>query len=160
MVSVLGENGLFGWVCDSQTLDSVFVDMFPASSPSALRRKMEMSEWEGLADSGFDEASGLSGYIVDFLRTISSLRPEMDDVRPVLEAARKYLPVDDAEALNKMVEKNMNVRDSLSSLLSSTNDEATQAARICRILVQMLVTKLAVRRVLQMATPESVFAAR
>jgi hypothetical protein len=160
LVSVIGECGLSGWMNDSQTLDSVFVDMLPTTSLDAAgKMKLHVGAVSG---SDFEADASVVDLIIEFLRSISSLRPVAEDVRLVMDVAAKYLSVDDAEVVRFIQEKSANlksVRDSLQSFMTS-NDDVTQVSRVCRILVQMLVTRMAVRRVMQMATPESVFAAR
>jgi hypothetical protein len=160
LVSVLGESGLSCWMNESQTLDSVFVDMLPVTLVDGSR-VIEMHV-EGVSSADCEDDGSAVDLIIEFVRSVSSLRPEAGDVRFVMEAASKYLSVDDAELVGSIQEETANlkdVRDSLQSILTA-NDDVNQVSRVCRILVQMLVTRMAVRRVIQMATPESIFTAR
>jgi hypothetical protein len=160
LVSVLGESGLSCWMNDSQTLDSIFVDMLPVTLlDGSTVMKMHV---EAASSSDCDVDGSVVDLIIEFVRSVSSLRPEAGDVRLVMEAAGKYLSVRDAETVRFIQEETASLksfRDSLQSILTS-NDDVNQVSRVCRILVQMLVTRMAVRRVMQMATPESIFAAR
>jgi hypothetical protein len=149
---------------DSQTLDSVFVDMLPATlSDAAVEMKVHGKAMPFLeVGSDFEKGRNIVDLIIEFVQSISSLRPVADDVRLVMGAATKYLCVEDAETVRIIQEESADLRsvhDSL-QLIKTSNDDVTQVSRVCRILVQMLVTRMAVRRLMQMATPESVFAAR
>jgi hypothetical protein len=158
LVSLLGEGTLSGWMNDSQTLDSVFVDMLPATLSGAHGKAMPSLE----VGSDFEEGRNALDLIIEFVQSVSSLRPVADDVRLVMGEATKYLSAEDAETVRIIQEESADpksVHDSL-QLIKTSNDDVTQISRVCRILVQMLVTRMAVRRMMQMATPESVFAAR
>ena len=161
--SVLCESGAIGWVNDKQTLDSLFVDMLP-TLPSSAEVESEAADEgaENASHPGFGEDENLVNSIIGVMQIVSSLQLAIDDVHFVVEEATKYLRVDDAETLRMMSEcgmEEMNVQDLLQSR-RTPDSEMTQVARICRILIQMLITRVSVRRLLQMAKPESVFAAR
>ena len=158
LVSLLVEGRLSGWMNDSQTLDSVFVDILPAALSGAHGKAMPSLE----VGSDFEEGRNALDLIIEFVQSVSSLRPVADDVRFVMGAATKYFSAEDAETVRIIQEESADpksVHDSL-QLIKTSNDDVTQMSRVCRILVQMLVTRMAVRRMMQMATPESVFAAR
>ena len=158
LVSLLGEGRLSGWVNDSDTLDSVFVDMLPATLSGAHGKAMPFLE----VGSDFEEGRKAEDLIIKFVQSVSSLRPVVDDVRLVMGAATKYLSVEDAETVRIIQEGSADLRSVHDSLqwIKTSNDDVTQMSRVCRVLVQMLITRIAIRRMMQMATPESVFAAR
>jgi hypothetical protein len=85
-----------------------------------------------------------------------------NDVLYVIDMAIDYLNDEDSEALRLMSREGVDeVRAwQLVETLRAPWADMSQLSRIVRNLVQMLVTRMTVRRMLQLATPESVFAAR
>ena len=150
LASVLRECGGIGWVNDEQTLDSLFVDLLPYSSSSSEER-----------ESG-GTCNDLVGLIIEVVHSISTLRPLPNDVLFVIDMAFDYLSDEDSEALGLMSREGIDEMrvEQLVEMLQAPEVNMTQASRIVRNLVQMLVTRMTVRRLLQLATPESVFAAR
>lgn len=160
LLSILSESGTFAWMNDKQTLDSLFVDVLPVS----LSGKGVESGSSGEATATMDaDCRNLASVVLDIAKRVSSMQITVDDVHYVIDAATKYIRDDDGGVLRKMIsEQDVDVaavRDSIDSL-SIPNDDTKQESRVVRILIQMLTTRVTARRLLQLATPESVFAAR
>lgn len=150
LVSILcgGENT--GWLGDKRSLDSLFVSMLPTTFPG--------TDAEASATAG----SGLLEHAFRVGEILNSLRPLPSDIGFVVESAMECLRFDYAEAIQVVSTKsNQEITiEELLHLLRDSSDNTTLADRIVQSLVQMLTTRVTARRLLQLATPESVFAAR
>jgi hypothetical protein len=149
LASVLSECGGIGWVNNEKTIDSLFIDLLPDSYSSSKVR-----ETGGTCN--------VVSLIIEVVQSISTLRPMANDVLYVIDMAIDYLNDEDSEALRLMSREGVDeVRAwQLVETLRAPWADMSQLSRIVRNLVQMLVTRMTVRRMLQLATPESVFAAR
>lgn len=152
LASVLSESGDIGWVNDRQTLDSLFIDMLPSSSSRTHER----------AKGSIREGDHLASSMIGVVQRISSLRPTIEDVRYVIEMAMEYLCAEDSFTLRSMLqngETRMSA-DDLMDVLQAPGSDMIPESRIVENLVQMLITRITTRRLLQLAAPESMFAAR
>jgi hypothetical protein len=154
LCSLLGENGLFGWI-EGQTLDSIFVDMLPRTCTKSHSRIFSQME--------NDFKSSFSGRLCLFIGQATSLNASMKDLEAVINAARQYLPKPDATELENILEstakKQANYVDEALRKFANGVDE-TPLSRILAILVQMYITRIASFRLIMLATPEAVFACR
>ncbi len=134
---------------NEKTIDSLFIDLLPDSYSSSKVR-----ETGGTCN--------VVSLIIEVVQSISTLRPMANDVLYVIDMAIDYLNDEDSEALRLMSREGVDeVRAwQLVETLRAPWADMSQLSRIVRNLVQMLVTRMTVRRMLQLATPESVFAAR
>jgi ATPase family associated with various cellular activities (AAA) len=146
------ERGMFGYV-DGQTLDSLFIDLLPEgalmSAESVTPFPANASAPECFADC-----------LVEFLGVVTSLRLSASEVELDIGLARSCLPQELRDILVHMSSERQFdatlVRESLQSLVQ-VDLECGTMAEICSVLIQMVVTRVVVTRVMQIATPEAVY---
>lgn len=152
-----GGNGVFGWIGSRQTLESIFVDMLPH-----LNKRI----WSGEKNNAVSAFSGsstmLSSALTEFLEHVTSLRGISTHVDRAVRLAQETLAVDLADYLKHFTHKETKggaLQESLLSILSSKSDN-NQITMILSTLAQMVLTRISSCRLIQLATPESIFMKR
>ncbi|CAB9513447.1 protein ligase RNF213 [Seminavis robusta] len=142
--------GLFGWAENERTLDGVFIDMLPAWALQGDKPSFVAEEEDSFAD-----------VMAKFLKVASSLSVAASDIMVLVRISKKHLPEDQAELLGLLEDGEVAVAElqlALRSLLAQPSDGVLD--NFCKSVVQMIMTRYAVNTLLQLATPESVFAQR
>ncbi len=154
LVSVLGPKGLFGFV-DGQTIDSIFINMLPradSTNPVML-----------LSTLGEIETNSFSDLLCGVFSEIMSQNDITEHVKSVIEAASSLLPANLSTLLRELRERPTMeadfIQNCLGCLLTKTQDES-QMGKLVATLFQMAATRIAAFRLMQIATPESVFSRR
>jgi hypothetical protein len=148
--------GFFDWMDREQTLDSIFVNMLP---------HLDGRLW----DSGIFNLSDFSktsdrfvDMIASFLQQFTSLPDISGHLDYALNMAQRTMSVDSAGMLKGLMNKESNPRalqESLRSILAG-GSEKTDITNLAETLIQMVVTRAASFRLIQLATPEAIFANR
>jgi len=152
-----GQSDSFGWMESRKTLDSLFVDMLPH-----LDKRIWDSEQLSTGDAVASTAGKLETVLCDFFEQFTSLRNTPQHIRGAITMAEDVLPVDFAEGLTELLSKETNGHSfqvSLQSIISGAPDERS-ITKIFSVLLQMVVTRVATFRLIQLATPELIFSNR
>jgi hypothetical protein len=152
--SLFGANGIFGWV-ELQTLDSIFVDMLPKNcvQDSAVCPLQTPNA----------SASSFTDCVSDFIDHFTSLATSKNELSLIMQTALQCLPMEDAMVLESLLGPSPHIKDaSMKEAFCSVafGGMETSVSRVIRIVVQMLLTKIAAFRLILLATPEAVFACR
>lgn len=145
------KNGLFGWV-DGQTIDSIFIDLLPSGG---------LTPPDPTTSSVVPES--FAGCVSKFLGCVTSLRMVAEQVAQTIGMAESCLEREDAVVLVDMVSKCRkedhlrHVQETMHSIITTSPTDRERAAEVCSILLQMIITKFAVSRLMQIATPEAVY---
>ena len=153
-LSHLGDRCIFGCV-DQQTLSSIFVDMLPAST-----RRRDSQVLEYVAHKG---CSSFEDHVIAFIRSFTSLTMTMEDISCVLSTAKKYFLTEDADILTQLVEEGADLnQESLKNAFCSivSGSSRDPLARVAETVIQMVLARAAVFRLILLATPESIFSKR
>jgi hypothetical protein len=158
IAAIFGDgNGVFGWIDSRQTLESIFVDMLPH-----LDRRI----WSGGEENALSTFTGgstmFSNALTEFLEHITSLRGISTHVDHAVRLAQETLAIDLADYLKLFAHRQTEggvLQESLRSILSSKADD-NQITAILATLAQMVLTRIASCRLIQLATPESIFTNR
>jgi len=150
LCSLLGENGIFGWV-EMQTLDSIFVDMLPKI---------------GIQDCTIVPSQSNRSFlscVLDFICRVTSLPANEKELDVIVNSALKYLSLADSALLESLLDSalridHQNMNGAFDTIVRGGKD--TSLSRIIGINVQMFVTRAASFRIMMLATPEAVFACR
>jgi hypothetical protein len=108
------------------------------------------------------DSNGVVESVVAFLENFTSLRQVSYHVAECVQLARTVLPTDVADFLDILI-KGDNTEDTLrilSSILLSSSDTTDETVHLLAILMQMTLTRIALFRLIQLCTPESIFTNR
>jgi hypothetical protein len=144
--------GMFGWV-EGQTLDSLFIDLLPSgaliTAESATQFPVHTAAPEYFADC-----------LAKFLSVVTSLRISASDVEFDIGLAKSCLPQELRDILLQLSPEQQidttHVRENLRSLVQVDSDGGAMA-ELCSVLIQMIVTRVVVTRVIQIASPAAVY---
>jgi hypothetical protein len=153
---LLEENGLFGWAKNDRTLDSVIIGMLPIWALTL----------HGAAPCEFcvDKADSFAGVLIEFVSAITSRGMNVDDLHLLLLVSKQTLPQDQEEMLDRLTESSdsacfEDLRLALQGLLVGQPGSGV-IDKLCQSVLQMALTRLAVFELIQLATPEAMFAKR
>jgi hypothetical protein len=153
LVSVLGPKGLFGFVY-GQTIDSVFVNMLPRTLSTLPVMVL---------NADLAKTNTFSDLLCDLFFEITAQHDITEHVKSVIELASNVLPADLSSLLRELTERQAIEADfiqkCLGSLLTGAQDES-QMGKLLAMLFQMVTTRIAAFRLMQIATPEAVFSRR
>lgn len=151
-----GMNGLFNWVENENVLDSIFINALPHLDQRIwMAGNVDPSEVT-VTSNMFPEA------LAAFLQQFTSICDVSTHIEYSLLMAQRVLNVDAANALKALTQKESKrcvLQDSLRSILSGSPDGA-QVAELFVVVIQMIFARSAAVRLIQMATPESIFTNR
>jgi hypothetical protein len=158
IAAILGDGkSVFGWIHSRQTLESVFVDMLP---------HLDKRIWSGGEENALSTFAGgstmFSSALTEFLEHNTSLRGISAHVDHAVRLAQETLAIDLADYLKLFAHRETEgdvLQESLRSILSSERDD-NQVTTILATLIQMVLTRIASCRLIQLATPESIFTNR
>lgn len=149
-----GRSDTFGWMENRQTLDSLFVNMLPH-----LDRRIWEEEQGEKVETFSSDSNMFVDVLCDFLEQFTSLRNVSGHTHRAILVAQDVLPVDVADALERLVSKetsSSSLQDSLRSLVAGPA-VARPLTSILSTLIQMVLTRAVTFRLIQLATPESIF---
>jgi hypothetical protein len=152
------ENDLLCWLDNPQTLESIFIDMLPH-----LDYRIWNFDDDDIAEGLKIDSNGVFESVVAFLENFTSLRQVSYHVAECVQLARTVLPTDIADFLDILIKGDNTeetVRIALSSILLSSSDTTNKTAHLLSILMQMSLTRIALFRLIQLCTPESIFTNR
>ena len=101
----------------------------------------------------------ITSALVAFLEQFTSLRNTSDHIDSVVKVAKDAVAVDLAESLTHLLRKETSehtLQECIRSILLSSADE-NQITELFCTLAQMVITRIAAFRLLQVATPEAIF---
>ena len=154
--SLLGENGLFGWV-EGQTLESIFVNML---TPHIQER----GEIKARQNNGKDFMTKyFANQLCYFLAQVTTLKPSLEDLEAVLDVGKKFLSREDSAMLLSLLNDNSSIGVlELSAAFNAValGENETILSRIIGICVQMYITRVASFQLILLATPEAIFSCR
>jgi len=154
--SLLGENGLFGWV-EGQTLESIFVNML---TPHIQER----GEIKARHNNGKDFMTKyFANQLCYFLAQVTTLKPSLEDLEAVLDVGKKFLSREDSAMLLSLLNDNSSIGVlELSAAFNAValGENETILSRIIGICVQMYITRVASFQLILLATPEAIFSCR
>jgi hypothetical protein len=150
---VLGPKGLFGFVY-GQTIDSIFVNMLPRTLSTLPVMVL---------NADLAKTNTFSDLLCDLFFEITAQHDITEHVKSVIELASNVLPADLSSLLRELTERQAIEADfiqkCLGSLLTGAQDES-QMGKLLAMLFQMVTTRIAAFRLMQIATPEAVFSRR
>lgn len=152
-----GGNNLLGWADNHQTLESIFIDMLPC---------LDVSIWSRNESEATVVVSGtgslLEDSLVEFIEKVTSLSHVREHVQKTIASAIQTLPDNLSRQLGYVFQTSNEYhrfQECCQSLLSNDSDE-TLIVQLYSVLVQMVLTRVAACRIIQLATPESIFVNR
>jgi hypothetical protein len=152
MISLLFESvgGSFNWVSKKETLESIFVDLLPRRNSVAWLDTEDQSNVQ-LTTVGFRPQ------FTQYIEQVTSISDALSIVDDVIELGLESFPVELGSRLRTALDQPADVYTPTSSLWDSDDTELT---KIVDILAQMVITRYAVSRMLQVTPPEFLFKAR
>ena len=150
LASLFGRDGIFGYVAD-HTIDSIFADMLPKGTTHLAGRSTD------------SEVTSLTFAVIKFVQETTSLIISTTDVQALLEIAGKTLDDNCCTILNQILDDQTSQPFEYALHELNTMDETficQPLHRLLSILFQMIVTRSAMLRLVQLATPEAVFSRR
>ena len=143
---------LLCWVIDSHTLESIFIDMLPGQDNFA---------WDDI--SGFEAGCfpvGIKSTIIVLLEKLTSLRDLENHVDVCIQLAQSVFPVDIVSALENVFHE-YNDNGAMIAFFS-TNDSTSKFEDNALFIavygiLQMIITRVAIFRVVQLCSPEAIF---
>lgn len=155
LVATLGRKGLFGFV-DGQTIDSIFISMLPDRATPLSSVLMPSKAGDTREARSFPEL-----FCLFLSEVMSQLYDIRDHVSAVIEDARNTLPTDLCNLLVDIVKlptvEDGFIRECFASLSTGSNQDDSRMGKLLALLFQMVVTRIAAFRLMQIATPEAVF---
>jgi hypothetical protein len=150
--NVDGQHGYFGFLRTKQSIESVFVDMLP---------HIDARLWNSLQSKPIFEtySNSLLLMCTDFLRQFTSSRDIRRHLEFCVQLCGDILPENLASQLTTIqLESEMNscLKQAFQSILDQSTVE-TQLPLLLVTIVQMTLTRVAAFRLIQVATPESIF---
>lgn len=155
-VLLQARNGHFDWMTNRHTIESIFVDMLPS---------LDDQMWSFDGETSLSEMSitslGFRNQLSEFLNQATSMdvSNNLDDC---IEMAKHAIGEDSAALLERLTSadaKDAGMQSLARSLLTGADDNC-ELRQLCLTLIQMTLTRAAVFRLVQLATPESIFANR
>ena len=147
-------NDLLCWVIDSHTLESIFLDMLPGQG--IMARDYSVARIE--EDFG-DMSNDFRTCVTMLLEKFTSLRDVTSHVDTCIQLAQRVFPFEFISSFENLVRKDNSPRAliSLFSMNASTSDDNKVVRYIVSGIMQMILTRIAVFRIIQLCTPEAVF---
>ena len=147
-------NDLLCWVVDSRTLESIFIDMLPGQGNIAWDYSLEGLE-VSFGDLSFDLNTTLTMLLEKFT-SVSGLASHVD---VCTQLARKVFPLEIVSSLENLLGKRSSPRSliKLFGTNASLSDESRTILFTISGIMQMVLTPIAIFRIVQLCTPEVVF---
>jgi hypothetical protein len=158
LVDRFGRNGLYGWSSDGQTLDSIFAGYLVATT-----RYLEMKDKKSDIIMVNETCTSFASVLSEFLERAISIRIETPEVEVLIKHAKSDLPAEESDLLTRLAEGDFDlstIRATLDSLFNQPHTIFTGLPKLCDDILHMAMTRDAMIRLLQLATPESVFSKR
>lgn len=146
-----------GWMDSRQTLESIFVDMLPHLDKRLWTSKHDVSITSFLGTSNL-----LSEALAEFLEHFTSVQDISAHVGNCISAATNVMAVGVAEHLKVLarVEAGDDELQKCIRLILLNRSDENQITALFATLAQMVLTRSAAFRLIQLATPESIFSNR
>jgi len=147
----------FGWIKSQNTSDSLFVDTLP---------HLDQRIWDeqtNRVEMFTTSSQKLSLIICDFIEQFTSLHISEQQIEHAIQMAQNSLPIELVDSLDALLSRELNAQSMSATLHSIVSgepeDESEDGAivKICKVLIEMIVTRAAAFRLIQLATPESIF---
>jgi hypothetical protein len=155
------ENDLLCWLDNPQTLESIFIDMLPH-----LDYRIWNFDDDDSAEGCKIDSNGVVESVVAFLENFTSLRQISYHVSECVQLARIVLPTYFVEFLDLLMQGENSqdygeaLQSSFGSIFSPNMDTTNKMVKLLSILMQMSLTRIALFRLIQLCTPESIFTNR
>lgn len=153
-----GDRRAFGWIEHDQTVDSLYIDLLPRLDVG------QRSPWAGGANCFVSTAENAEDLTSDFLLQYTSLEKCADHVKHSLVMAKSVM-ADDAEmssVLTSLITGKVEgevLRTAFATIISGSEIQTTLTNIVCAIL-EMVIGRVVAFRLIQLATPESIFSCR
>ena len=143
----------FGWLASEKTSESIFIDMIP---------QLDDQIWLDAAsevEPFFARTNKFGSVLTEFLQKYTSLSNISDHVDHAVAMAKEVLPIEFADSLDSLLAKEANVCSLEKSLQAIVEGKADRKSitTIYVSLMQMIITRASVFRLIRLATPESIF---
>lgn len=141
------------WVANPQTIESIFIDMLPGQGNIAWNCTDLLED--GLADLSL----GINACVTRQLEKFTFLRGVQCHVDACIQLALKIFPVRISSKLENLLRCNDNSSKEqiIGTNASASTDDDNEIVHIVCWVMQMVLTRIAAFRIVQLCTPESIF---